>query len=971
MTCSDVSNRVGETRTIEGCTIKFKNFLGSLPDIYASIDITYPWGTTHSISLLHGETKTITNPSDSNEYVTIKLESYIIDVLAVFTVCYEKEAEVGSIFCESNPSGANVYYKNEYADNYIYKGTTDVLIENVPPGIRYIKMTLSGYHDHEDSYRVDPGKITGVDIDLEPIITECTQQFRLEDQNGNPLSGSITGEEISPIITVPASGEVSTNLVEDKIYTVTAFVGALEVTKTFTACTGKITFQFTVVEQCTQQFRFEDPDGNLLSGTLSISGKDFNVTGEISLLLEKGKEYTSTAIVGDQTDQKTFTACIGKIIFKFDTKGYISCQAHDSVTNAELKAVIYIDGTKLNFLTPYKTEGLTPGNHTVIFKCEGMGACEGYEPAEVTVNVTAGETVNAHVSMVKIDDYTPTSLSISIDPTNIGPGQYTDITGRLTILDNYPDQILPGIPLKLYCDKGDGYQVISTQTTPPSGTGTVIYHYGAQQEDAGKTLKFKYVYDGSETLKLKPSESGISELTVVEEPVLIETVTTLSVSPAEIKPGNILSLKAKITEKETGNTLPVGTFVHFYIGDKNLGISGTITDGYAYSQFKIPSNYIGPYLCKAKYDGIVNKYGTSESTFSIDVNPECVEHETEQACDDADCHWWTDDTCKGYAEPPPEATGSIGFIIKPNSWYRGNTEQAVVDLTDKSSDIFSILTKYYTSFIDIELISIDIYQDKNIDRVILKIYYKETGINIMVAPAALAAMAVGALAALFVVTAVVGWIESWFEDDDIDHPTEVPEDEIIDAGQGGIDSAEDDAAGNVYGIDDEDATALNDCLDAAETEEDILECYGLVGIPEEDNTDDNAETFGIAKWTAALAVLYTLCESLDEQVYCDKADELDTTLNTALTEFRAGTISKEKFLLIVTQELNTLNNFLEEKENEAKEERVDYATDKCFIVNPGYPLTSDNPCIITNTQAAVVGTLIGLGALGLFLVKRR
>ena len=282
-----------------------------------------------------------------------------------------------------------------------------------------------------------------------------------------------------------------------------------------------------------------------------------------------------------------------------------------------------------------------------------------------------------------------------------------------------------------------------------------------------------------------------------------------------------------------------------------------------------------------------------------------------------------------------------------------------------------ILTKYFTSFIDIELISLDIYQDKNIDRVILKIYYNETGIQTMVGPVPLAAMAVGALAAIFVVTAVVGWIESWFADDDIDHPTEVPEDEIIDAGQGGIDGAGDDAAGNVYGIDDEDATALNDCLDTAVTEEDILECYGLVAIPVEDNTDDNAETFGIAKWTAALAVLYTLCESLDEQVYCDKADELDTTLNTALTEFRAGTISKEKFLLIVTQELNTINNFLEEKENEAKEERVDYATDKCFIVNPGYPLTSDNPCIITNTQAAVVGTVIGLGALGLFLIRRR
>ena len=967
MTCSDVSNQVGETRTIEGCTIKFKNFLESYPNIYASIDITYPWGITHSISILHGETKTIVNPSNANEYVTINFKSYVIDVLAMFNVCYEQEAVAGSIFCESNPSGAKVYYKNTYGDNYTYMGTTDILIEGVPSGIRYIKMTLSGYHDHEDSYLVNPGEITGVDIDLEPIVTKCTQQFRLEDQDGNPLAGSITGEEISPIITVPASGEVSTQLIEDKIYTVTAFVGALEVTKTFTACTGKITFQFTIVEQCTQQFRLEDQNGNSVSGTLSIAGKDFDVTGDISLFLEKGKEYAATAIVGDETKQKAFTACTGKITFQFTTA--IKCQAYDSVTNAELQAVIYIDGTKISFLTPFSTE-VTPGNHTVKFACEGMGSCEGYESKEVTVTVNPGETVNAHGSMIKIDDYTSTSLTISIDPTNIGPGQYSDITGHLTIQGQ--QQIVPGIPLKLYCDKGTGYQVISTPTTPPSGTGTVIYHYGAQQDDAGKTLKFKYVYEGSETLKLNPSESGIAELTVSEEPILIETITTLAVSPSEIKPGNILILKAKITEKETGNTLPIGTFVHFYIGEKNLGISGTIADGYAYTQFKIPVNYIGPYICKSKYDGIVNKYSASESTFNINVNPECVEHETEPACEAADCHWWTDDTCKGYAEPPPEATGSIGFIIRPHSWYAGNTEQAVVDLTAKTSEIISAMTKYFTSFVDIEFVSIDIYHDKNIDRVILKIYYKESGIQTMVVPppVALAGMAIGAIAALFVVITIVGWIESWFADDESDNPTVVPEDEIIDAGQGGIDAAGDDAAGNVYDIDDDTATALNDCLAVAETEEDIIECYGLAAIPDEDNTNDNAETFGIAKWTAALAVLYTLCASLQDQIYCDKADELGSTLNVVLTEFSAGTITKEQFLLTITQELNAIDNFLQQKEEEAKEEREEYATDHCFIVNPGYPLTSNNPCIITNTQAAVGGAVIGLGILGFFLLRR-
>ena len=910
-----------------------------------------------------------------------------------------------------------------------------------------------------------PGGYMSKDVTVSSVTTTCTQQFRLEDQDGNPVSGSITGEDIYPIITVPASGEVSTTLIKGKVYAVAAFVGALKLEKTFTACTNKITFKFTLIEKCTQQFRLEDQDGNTVSGLLSIAGLDFDVTGNISLLLEKGKEYLARAVVGTVPKQKAFISCTDKIIFQF-----ITAVEHPTLTTSITSPEPYITGTSINLKTVLKSStgepisgkqvffykqveylgggftnangeltlqfqtGITPTTYEIHtahvtddniviesnrvsftteeptiepchqgFRLEDqngntisgtitVGGDDHHIPAtgEISIQLTEGQNYIAVAkvgTLIKqhsfiactpqiifkftIEEYTPTSLSISIDPTEIGPGQYTNITGQLTIQGKGPDEILPGLPLKLYCDKGTGYQPISTPTTPPSGTGIVVYRYGAQPDDAGKTLEFKYVYEGSDSLKLNPSESTLSNLIVVAEPILIETLTTVAVSPAEIKPGNILTLRSKITEKETGNTLPVGTLVHFYVGPKDLGIFGTIHDGYAYAQFKIPVDYTGSYICKAKYDGIVNKYSSSESTFNINVNPACVEHDNDYVCETSGCHWWTDDTCRGYAEPPPEATGSIGFIIKPNSWYKGNTEQAVVDLTAKTNEIISILTKHFTSIIDIEFVSIDIYNDKNIDRVILKIYYKETGIKVMVAPVALAGMAIGAIASIFVVTAAVGWIESWFADDNSDYPTEVPEDEIIDAGQGGIDDAEDDAAGIVYEIDDAAAEALNNCLDAAETEEDIVECYGLVEIPEENNTDDNAETFGISKWTASLAILYTLCEALEDQVYCDKADELDITLNKALTDFRSGTITKERFILIVTIELNAIDDFLEGKEEEAKEEREEYSTEQCFIVNPGYPITSDNPCIITKTQAVIGGTLIGLSALGLFFISRR
>jgi len=171
MTCSDETFTIEEINVVEGCTIKLKEFLTSGPYVYASINITYPWGITHSMSLLFEETKTIVNPDDSNEFVTINFKTYFIYGLAVFRVCYEKEAAPGFIICESTPSGAKVYYKENYDDSYQYMGVTDLLIEFVPPGIRYIKLTLNGYYDHEDSYLVYTDQITNVDVELEPIVT--------------------------------------------------------------------------------------------------------------------------------------------------------------------------------------------------------------------------------------------------------------------------------------------------------------------------------------------------------------------------------------------------------------------------------------------------------------------------------------------------------------------------------------------------------------------------------------------------------------------------------------------------------------------------------------------------------------------------------------------------------------------------------------------------------------------------------
>ena len=516
-----------------------------------------------------------------------------------------------------------------YEDSYIVinKGETKEYIED---NTKYsIKITdiLYQFNTYVCTYTVC----------VEELPAICTQRFRLEDQNGNPLSGSITGEDIYPLIPVPATGEVSTSLTEGKTYTVTAFVGIFKVEKTFTACTGKITFQFNVYEECTQQFKFEDQNGDWLSGTLIVGDKTYNVTGNISLFLEKGKEYLARAEFGEETKAKSFKACTDTITFTFTiivekptlTTSITSAPPHISGTNIGIKTIlkspsgIPISGKQVFFYRQseflggnftnengeisilFKT-GITPAtyeihsthltdddifiesNH-VTFTTEEPSTCtqpfrlEDQNGTPLPGTITIGDTDipvpntgEASITLMEghdyvatayvgaqtkpesftactgkitfqftVDIFATTSLTISLNPTEIGPSQTTDITGRLIIQDE--DQILPGIPLTLYCDKGTGeYQVISHLWTPGSGTGIVSDQYTAQEEDAGKTLKFKYVYEGSESLKLKPSESGVVELTVIGEPVIIETITTLTVSPTEIKPGNIISLDSGI-----------------------------------------------------------------------------------------------------------------------------------------------------------------------------------------------------------------------------------------------------------------------------------------------------------------------------------------------------------------------------------------------------------------------------------------
>ncbi len=854
MTCSDVSNRIGETRTIENTTIKFKSFLGSEPNLYASIDITYPWNTTHSTSLLYGETKTVVNPSNTSEYITVKFKSYIVNVLAIFTICHEAEATTGSIFCESTPNGAKVFYKDNYGDSYIYMGTTTMWIEEVPAGIRYIKMTLEGYEDHEDSYVVNAGEITGVNINLTPTTatlscnttpTEAniylngvyqghTNKVISDLEPGSyivkytkkgyqdysvtitinagvtsyvttilvPLStvGNIycaafdidTGETLNATLQldgmtiVPKSPYTMTDI-EPGSHTITYILEGYEtLDRTVTVTTGN-TVTATAFMVKTSNLQIDSitvelsPDDDVTFEGITYYGVAIYITvsgvGTDDLKIGTGCPPIDPLVISATAGQYEATKgyipgtydigaqigdsqkCTSIIVKESSITGIFSCASDPS--GAEIWIDNAVDGIFENKgltgtqANPTIVENIHLGITKVEFRKDGFDTCEG------SYFVEAGQTYEIYCKFSETPIYKNTSIIIGITPSEIGVGQYSTISGGLHIEGT--GSILPGLPIKLYVDKGQGFTHIATPNTPANGTGQFEYYYETIQEDVGKTLQFKWLYEGSESLLLASSESATRNLIVQQEVILIETILTLSSSPStDVQPTTLVELTAYLTQTDN-KPLPDGSFVKFYKGNTLLVTSET-KNGYAFYDYpSVIEDSEQTVNFTAKYLGIENKYDISESTINVSFKKyipikECVEHLTQLECEANNCYWWTDGTCQS---APEGTTEYFDVYIKPYSFYDGKYETAVAGALALLAKLTGAVANYMSSVTGYEYKGLDILEEASKQVIVVRVYLKDTSVTTLVAPIVIGAIA-GIIAGILLLAIgyVVGTSES-------------------------------------------------------------------------------------------------------------------------------------------------------------------------------------------------------------------
>jgi len=773
----------------------------------------------------------------------------------------------GSIDCISEPSGAKIYMDGNYTGRY-----TRYLLTDVEPGSHRIDYYLTGYDDCGVNVNVPTGGSTIAHCSLDKSVGSIRCQAYDSATNAALtaniyLDGTNINQTTPFTITdvIPGYHTVTFSLDGYESDNDTVNVVAGERVDAY----GSMNVETVIVDVHV----YDQNNTNVVGAQVCIPDAEgakciaTNLSGiATGFTLKKYGSFIATVTPpngysSNMDSSKSFVSnnsgMIALVLTKDPVAGSIRCQAYDSATNAALAAVIYLDNTRLNFLTPHTIENVNPGTHTVTFVCEGLGSCDGYESDNDTVNVVAGERVDAYGNMVEIieeiildvsvidqnnepvasanvtipgalgattiatnyngvavgftleknKDYTGgvtpptgyivddgssktfvatgvgyllltltkiveedifTSLIIGLIPSEIGVDQYSTISGGLHIEN--AGLILPGIPIKLYIDKGQGFEHIATSNTPSDGTGQFEYEYKATPSDADKALKFRWVYEGSDTLKLKPSESATKELNIKSEPILIETELELSASPAtNVAPTTIVQLTAYLTDIDN-NMMPEGSLVSFY-KDNELIITTETKNGYAYCNYQSEiEDSLKTISFSVEYLGIENKYDISEDTINVTFAEyiplkNCADYLTQTDCEDNGCYWYNE-RCN---DVPEDTTEYFDVHIKPYSFYVGNYAEALNKTITLTTNLNGAIANYISSVTGYVYNGMDILEDQNKEIIVIRVYLENTDETSLVPPLIIGAV-VGIIAGILLFS--IGYITGTSE-------TEYTREEVI------------------------------------------------------------------------------------------------------------------------------------------------------------------------------------------------
>lgn len=363
------------------------------------------------------------------------------------------------------------------------------------------------------------------------VIEECEQEFVLQNQNDEPLEGTVTVDG--------SSGDTSNgsvvfeNLVVGDQYTAKAKYNGESKSKNFTACTGSpIVFNFEVTEHCTQEIQVVDHNDNGISDvpvTIDDNTQETDSDGFVEFdNLVVGDTYEALIEFEEISKTKSFTACQGLItvelnitceqVFRIEdingntVDGTIEVEGENFDTeNGEKKvefntgidtvATANVDGNKMSI--PFKTCQKEP----ILFKFD-MEA----EPAPIPDAIVEvdGEQVGKTDSSgnIIIDDITEGEHEICVRKTTDGKVCYSENCIKIDMNKNTSENVVLNRVLYYLTINTENYTDIIAND-----------YYRGRSDSSGKFELF--VTCPSESLKLVARKEGVgthqTTVTVTED----------------------------------------------------------------------------------------------------------------------------------------------------------------------------------------------------------------------------------------------------------------------------------------------------------------------------------------------------------------------------------------------------------------------------------------------------------------------
>jgi len=382
-----------------------------------------------------------------------------------------------------------------------------------------------------------------------------------------------------------------------------------------------------------------------------------------------------------------------------------------------------------------------------------------------------------------------------------------------------------------------------------------------------------------------------------------------------------------------------------YLGSANTNSDGVCTINTKITEQDLinfestPENQYKLFICIDHEKSIsAVDYIPSITVSALEI-PECISYTNRIDCEDNGCYWWNNNTC----QPAPEGTTEyIDLYIKPHSWYKNRYADALDDTAQKIGDISGALINAFSSIIGYKYIDTQIFEDINKEIVIIRIYISETNETSMVPPVAIGiVLGIAAGIVIYSIGYVIGTNQTKFS-----------ESELTDMGADITENGQYRAYMTVYGIDKEIAIALVKCIELATTEDEIKNCTAKANIVL--TKENQIEVTQILE-----ALTGAVQDGLNENTDLDnelkqRYDNTIMSYNLRINDLENNKITPEESAKENSDDSKNLVNETREEAEESKEQ------EDCFIDNPLYPLKSDNPCLISDTQA----TWIKYGVIG-------